>query len=185
MTGRNALIWTCIVLVGLPVGYFARGYFYHPKERDRSALELFETYCVPLTEGQLNSPDASLVRLERVGGLGWVDPETVIFLRISDDGCSVSDVLAPMNSKERKALDDGVAPLIERKLPQLTLDQDARLDLWSAFLFWQSHPRGDDRRWGVMFSRVSSESDSETTLSLSYPINDEVSEKLNELRKGS
>lgn len=185
MTKRKALIWACIVLLGLPLGYFARDRLHQPTAREHSAMTLFETYCVPFADGQVVAPEKRLVRLERADGLAWVDSETVMMLRYSDKRCSVSDALRPMNASERHALDTGVIGLIERELPALRPDNNHGLDTWDAFLVWESHPRGDDRRWGATYTRFSSDADFETSLSVSYPINDDVSENLRELRNSS
>ncbi len=185
MKRRNVLIWAAIVVVGLPTGYFARDYLNQPEDRAQAAMRLFEKYCVPLTDGQLVRPDSSLTRLNLTGELAWAEPEALILLRLADSGCSVSDMLQPLKPEERHSLGVGVVKLIERELPILTPDHNHGLDSWAEFKVWASHPIRDNRRWGITLYRVSSDEDSETALSLSYPKNDVVSKNLRELETSS
>ena len=185
MKWRKALIWAAIVVVGLPVGYVGRGYFHEPVGRAQSAVNLIETYCVPFNRRQFLDPDTSLVRLDNLDELSWAEPETAMLLRYGDRTCSVSDVLQPMSVEERKELDRRIVGVIERELPELYLNNSYVVGDWDAMFVWESHPRGDERRWVAMYTRFSSDADFETSLSVSYPINDDVSENLRELRNGS
>jgi len=185
MNWSKTLIWAGIVVVGLPVGYFGREYLQQSEDRVQSALNLFRTYCVPFADQQIVPPDKSLVKLEKLPEGTWVDPKSVVLVRYHEGGCAVSDVLQPMTRQERRALDKSVAGLIETELSELRPDNNHGLDTWDEFRLWVQFPRGDKRRWAVTYGRFMSDAEWETSLSLSYPISDEVSEKLRELVNGS
>ncbi|WP_170399515.1 hypothetical protein [Ruegeria arenilitoris] len=191
MKRQKIMIWAGIVAVGLPVGFFGRGLFQQPVNRVQTAMNLFEEYCVSFASLRVIDPGKNLVRLERADGLAWVEPDTTLLLRYSNSTCSVSDALKPMTHEERKAYDAAVAGLIGKTLPDLTPYDTSKgqdwtgADAWPAFLFWESHPVGDERRWGVSYVRFASDAESQTELSVSYRIDDQISENLQELLNGS
>ncbi|WP_170572116.1 hypothetical protein [Ruegeria atlantica] len=185
MKTRKALIWLCIVAFGAPAGYFVRGYFHRPVDRVRAAFDLFETYCVPYAEGRFLAPDGSLVSINTVGGFAWADPHSVVLLTYSGKECSISDALRPFDVISAKSMDEQVSAFVETVFPQLARDPEAVLKAWPAFSVWHSHPRGDERRRAVVYARWNFDDDAQMSLSFSYPINDDVSENLNDLLKGS
>ncbi len=185
MKARKVLISFAIVIVGLSVGFFERGFIQRPVDRAQSALNIFASYCVPFAKGQFLAPTEPMIALESLGEFKWVDPGSNMLLSYSDRGCSVSDALLPMNEEERGTLDATVVGFVDREFSWMHSDNNHGLETWAAFLLWESHPPGHDKRSGAVYSRYSADADSETTLSFGYPINSDVSEKLRELRVGS
>lgn len=182
---QKALTWCCIVMIGAPIGYFGRGYFHQPIDRVQSAFDLFETYCVPFAEGRFIAPEEALVPLKPVGGYAWADPQSVMLLHYTRRECMVSDSLRALDPRSAKIMDERASDFVAREFPHLARDPEGVLEAWPAFMVWQSHPRGDKRRRAVVYARWDFDEDAQMSLSFSYPINDDVSENLKDLLKGS
>lgn len=184
MKRSKGAIWSSIVLVGLPLGYFVGGHF-QEADRPESALHLFEKYCVPLADGGVVDPDGELSKIERSDGLVWVHLESLMLLRLEIQQCEVSDALQIMTDRERKTWERETKVWVENNLIGFESDDEFILNSVDAHHLWVRNFEDRDQRRSVLYFRFAADSESETSLIFSYPKNDDVSENLHELRKGS
>ncbi|MEP4198053.1 MAG: hypothetical protein ABJL99_20700 [Aliishimia sp.] len=139
---------TSIDLIDLAVGFMGRGAFENPGDRGRAMAELFETYCLPMMDGEIVPPGTNLVKINAPSNSTWGTTHTQILLSRKDRQCSVSDVLRPMTQTEVATFEAQVTQIIEADFPVLELDRQTgiRIDF---FKVWAQFERTNPNRWGV------------------------------------
>ena len=87
----------------------------------------------------------------------WAHTESKMIISLGPGQCAVSDVLLMLTKRERSDFKMLAETLIGSRFPMLQPDENHGLDNWDVFQLWASHERNDPRRWGVGFSRNSSD----------------------------
>jgi len=152
---RKHIIYTVIILSGLPVGYFGMELVVGQTDRPKTALELFDNYCVPLIQGELVEAGPELLDLPHLRfETFWVEPRSKVAVIISTKTCTVSDRLQPMLESERMALSSAVNAMVTASFPMLRPDLNHGLDSWDEIQLWIQHPIDDERRWGIWLGRL-------------------------------
>lgn len=165
---RKALPIVVIAAVFAGIGYIGRQMHESHIDRVASAIELFRSYCLPLTQGEIVEPGGSLERLPSVDEELWAESKSKLTVSLKDGRCSISDQLVRLEMSQRAALREAVVSLVADDLPMLEPDYRHGLNGWDEVLLWAKHPVRDPKRWAIMLSRAADEGEMSATVITLY-----------------
>ena len=154
-----------IIAVGLILGLAARSYLAPQQERAAAAINLFQDICVPFSKREETERRTRKSGLMPVGlDQNWADPDSKFVLEIGALHCATSDTLLRLTKVEQDRFEASLVELVEHDFPMLGLVESDGPEDWNVFQHWSQYDEGDDRNWGILLSRNSSEEGPEDRL---------------------
>lgn len=151
---KRSLKVTIAILVGLPLGFFGRGYLEPEVDRVATAMALLVAYCQPFVINKEIPTRGQLVRLSSIGvSEQWVEPKSRVMLEINARSCDISDTLDYFNTEDRALFSEQVREYVKSVFPTLAAEDSLLADTWERHEMWMQYERGDARRWGISMSR--------------------------------
>jgi len=91
-----------------------------PIDRAHRFVEIFDDHCVSYAYGMDSPPPDGMVRFGQIeAGKKWLDVGSSLILSRGESGCSVSDVLQPMETYEREVMHALAKDMIANAMPMM------------------------------------------------------------------
>ena len=141
------------IAVGLSIGMVARS-AYQSAHRVEAMIAHFDRVCRSAYDGDFVS-DAAREAFEGTGEPEMIwDGASKTFAEVQYSRCAVFEGEHLLNDEDRAQFELAAADYLAEAFPQLTFDPNAALGYFDLFKFWAQYDVNDQRRWGIMISRV-------------------------------